>query len=100
MFPFHVNVGNIYATENTKAAKIQAFGRGTAGQEITIMVKDTYTTFAHGGGKKEDDLFLYLGVDYTAKNGDVVVFESLPDPEKDSAFDIRNTVVGIIDPDA
>jgi hypothetical protein len=33
-------------------------------------------------------------------NGDVVVFESLPDPEKDSAFDIRNTVVGIIDPDA
>ena len=69
-----VKNGNMFVTGNKKTTSYSIFKDGKEGQSITIIIKDKVTEFAQGGGQKELDLYLNLGVTYTAQAGDVISF--------------------------
>ena len=69
-----VKNGNIFNTGNRRLAKILGFDDGEKGQMLTIIIRDAYTLFVHGGGRKLGDLFLRGAQDFTGASGDTIQF--------------------------
>jgi len=47
---------NLYNTANTSATNVTTIVSGSTGQEITVIVRDSNTTFRHGGAQAVNDL--------------------------------------------
>jgi len=72
-----VSKGNMFKTANTRTTNIKSFTGGVAGQEVTIILKDGYTDFTHGGARNTGDLTLQGGTNWTAgTTGDTITLVS------------------------